>query len=836
MFASFGSERCFSHRLYSLPDSVVYQDLFRLDRKISFPSHLYLGSVRMLQTAIDQRSKLTMNIRPLKIAYFLRDRDVEGLERIIRLACTQWGGQRHVLVPVAEDLLIPPVFEHFLQVNEPDEFVSFVSASTGEIGHSRPAVEVIQNQVQRMFPARGPITIKHGAAFETSDESIHTLHMFTLEDTTRDLPSYPVLSRIRKTRAPLPDFKLSPVPFRDLIQLGLYGGIYLGQEDSYAKMFNVQALTTDAGSEFFWSTQLNVDPFSSILNLTTYGLRPHLAHTNQMREGNYFDVVFVNSVASLCLYWNLRALREATQFTQDLKRRTILLPEDLLNDPSQAATFVAFVRRYLPYPGLRPQPHLWFHVADEPSRLQLGEVLSYIGDLQELDGSAPVGTNWSWNRFEPPELEDLTTEKVTYRCVETSSALVRRFLPLSYREGFGRWPLSMLVELSEGRNEVKHDTPPGFRNQSLGILVVDLESDIWARYPKAHNVAEAIKQGGWFSKYGISMRMRCPARPTYLSFDLPSEWVALSRYFEGKGYFVRPSKAGQYGAAIVRLMGGIRAVDILAQKLVYLLLDMLALRSTKKVAQRIVEAIGRNDLLVAEVEEVLQELEVIPELQGIPKTYQQLTSDERLKPYHDDLLACISRLSENQILKRGFYLECPNCGARDWYPLETLREQLACGGCSHVFMLPVEQPPGSEIRWQYRLNTLVNRAVDQDVLPAILALHYLTKDRIATCLALGIEIMQEKQSLTDLDFVFVSEQQLFGGECKAGTELGEKDFKTAQLAADLGFIEFSFCTVNVFSADTTKRVEEFRTQLEEHGISMKISMLSGTELLGEAIS
>lgn len=193
------------------------------------------------------------------------------------------------------------------------------------------------------------------------------------------------------------------------------------------------------------------------------------------------------------------------------------------------------------------------------------------------------------------------------------------------------------------------------------------------------------------------------------------------------------------------------------------------------------------------------------------------------------------QLSEAQVIKRGFYLPCPQCSAPDWYPLQSLHERLVCTGCSNEFMLPVEQPPGSEIRWQYRLNSLVNRAMDQDVLPNILALHHLTKDRPCACISIGMKLLREDKEKAEFDFLFVSEQQLYAGECKAGRELKEKDYIAAVLAAELGFAGFYFCTVQTFSSETEHRVEELRAQLRDEGYEMDIEILSGTELLGEPV-
>ena len=169
---------------------------------------------------------------------------------------------------------------------------------------------------------------------------------------------------------------------------------------------------------------------------------------------------------------------------------------------------------------------------------------------------------------------------------------------------------------------------------------------------------------------------------------------------------------------------------------------------------------------MVDVQRVLSEVGTVPELKRIPKTYSQLKNGV-MQPYRKTLLDLLSKLSQHQLIKRGFHLPCPNCGTSSWYPLQIVRETVICIGCSHEFALPVEQPPGSEIQWEYTLNTLVNRVMDQDALVAVLALRHLTKDREAFCLTLGLELLQEKDVRAEFDFLYVSSQQLFAGECKA---------------------------------------------------------------------
>jgi hypothetical protein len=440
-----------------------------------------------------------------------------------------------------------------------------------------------------------------------------------------------------------------------------------------------------------------------------------------------------------------------------------------------------------------------------------------------------------WSRDDGPSVVDARARDLTFHSVDVSSSYLPAAFPKSFHEGVSRDPPE-IVNLQIGRNELLFEPPDGYRNRLGGMTMIDLECDVWDRYPKAQRVAEAIVPNSWFSHRGLTWMSSVYGQPQYISFDVLDEWDSLGRFFESHGYRIRLSSDGKCADALVELVGGIRNLDVFASKPAYQLLDMLALRSTKKIAQRITSTLGLQDVEASEIESLLAEVEVIPELKGIPKSYEQLYSDARLQGLgRQGLLDLLTRLSDAEVIRRGYYLNCPRCGAPDWHPLSRLHERLTCSGCSFEFILPVQQSAGSEIRWQYRLNTLVNRAMDQDVLPNLLAVHHLTKDRQASCLTTGLELQQNDNAVHEYDFLFVSNQALYAGECKAGSRLEAKDLAKAELAARLGFAAFYFCTVSRFIPEAVQTIEDLRTRLHDAELDIKIEILCEDQLLGEPV-
>ncbi len=607
------------------------------------------------------------------------------------------------------------------------------------------------------------------------------------------------------------------------IGLALFGAIYPGQEEFYSESTHYSYKRVQSTAPEFWKAQFDIHPFTSILNLTQYKVSPF--QTQNAFESNHFDIFVVTSVKDLCGYWNSRSLRESANWARDgIGRRTLLMPRQHVRE-DRIKELLEFVRKKLPHPYLSCNLHMWLRCWDRSLQEQLSSILESCGGTERLKDDTVVRS--SVIGVEPAKTESYQDKNLTY-------AFVGYDLRGMFMEGIG-YSDPLVASLNFGRNEIRLTPPKGFRNRIRGLTALDLRCDVWVRYPACSAVSEAIKKGARFTRYGLTVIEDTPDHNFDFQFNLPDEWDTLQHYFTTKGYQIRISKAGQYAHALVNLAGGVSNLPLLASSQAYRVLDMLALRSTKKIAQRIVAELGlQENTNLEKVQRALDEFEIAPELKGKPKTCRSIR-DSLPKDQQKGLLGLLSSLSKTQLIKRGFYLECPSCGAPDWYPLDRIREFLDCSGCGHQFVVPVEKPPGSELQWEFRLNTLANRAVDQDVLPPILALHNLTKDRKTFCKTFGLELLQNGQVVKELDLVFLSDRKPWTGECKAGTELEQKDIDTAVLAAKLGFVRFYFCTVHQFSEPAVQMIVQLIERLKLDNSRVEITHLSGKELVGEIL-
>jgi hypothetical protein len=407
-------------------------------------------------------------------------------------------------------------------------------------------------------------------------------------------------------------------------------------------------------------------------------------------------------------------------------------------------------------------------------------------------------------------------------------------LPPKVLPGVGPFNPQGKQDFEYGSNEIVITPPIRFRTQHFAEVAVDLRSELWGRYPKDQSTCNLIWQHSWPTHYGISAALGTAARPSLLTINLPTEWAALQAYFRARGYEARYSRAGRYGSALLDLIGGLKAASAFASLPAYRLLDGLALKSSLKVAERLRTRLPNITLDTEELAKLLSDVEVVPELKRVPKSLSQLKAAfPASKP---SILNLLDDLSALQVVKRGIHIPCPHCDTPTWHALQNLDEWLTCPGCSEDFRLPIQYPnkSGREIEWEYTLNSLVNRVMDQDVLPHILALHFLTKDADTQAAHTGIELFpaDSKDAAVEFDFVFVSESVIRGGECKTGSEIGDKDIATAELAQKLGFGEFTFCTTSCFSPESAERISSLAARLAGRAPNMSIKTLGGNDIFG----
>jgi hypothetical protein len=204
--------------------------------------------------------RLRVNYRPLKVAYFIPEKDADSLKRAMLLCCTQWGGIRNFIVPVGAGGEMLSLFTTVLTIHPPDLFVSYLAET------EQPARLGLQERLAKLFPDRA-VRIKLGDTHEDHDTSAHALSA---------IPDV-AFPGAKPTSFLGPDGTLTVHRFtgpdeHHLALLAVFGSIYQGQEEFYRRSLCFQERLIDFQSPDHWFAQHNAAMGGSALNLTAHGL------------------------------------------------------------------------------------------------------------------------------------------------------------------------------------------------------------------------------------------------------------------------------------------------------------------------------------------------------------------------------------------------------------------------------------------------------------------------------------------------------------------------------------------------------------------------------------
>ncbi|HKI79337.1 MAG TPA: hypothetical protein VKA26_12405 [Ignavibacteriaceae bacterium] len=735
--------------------------------------------------------KLAVNIRPIQFAYFYRKGNKRDLLKIFKYLNTQWGGIYNLIIPINSNGKTYPFYEQILKIHTPDQFVSTLN---NEIH------EKLKNNLSKILSQK-EIEISHFEIFEKVDHSAHLLG-FISEKAPRHLLC-PKVSNIKN---------------RELIQLALFGEIYPIQINDYKKKLSLQSYENVDTSNQIISSQFWIEPFYSPINFTSINIKTYSVGNGFFTSADIIDLVIGDDENSISYFWNLRALRERGQInkTNNYGRRVLLLPLEMLYDNTAFKKFFTEIKELLP--GPQKNCNLNVCVDHIPKKLIpfFEEKMKSLDFVKKFDDDQ-VRVTLGNSGFEE--------RKLTY------DLQYPQWLGFDSKMGTGKRNI-LVQDLNINNNQITFYPPDGFSNNYLQSVVIDIISDIWKSFPKSRLVAQSMRSNSYFSKYGLTSFSLASKNTNSFEFKLLDDWTKIKLFFEEKGYEIKPSKITSYSAAIINLLGGINNLNVLNNSLVINLLDVLSVKSSKKLVQKILNKIDGRSQKEETLLKIFNEFNLAPELKSIPKTYEELRTLPRLSLIKSKILSTLNELSKMQIIKRGFYIECNRCGLKEWYSLGSSDEFLICPGCDQKFILPIEENKNVETKWRYRLNSLMNRAIDQDIITGLVSVGHLIQKRNTFCHYFGIELKKasNKNAKTDIDFCFVENQKIHIGECKTSDGFSKKDFNNAKLFADLGVDEFYFCTLTTLSEVSLSKINKLKESLRKKNMKMNISTLTSDEL------
>jgi hypothetical protein len=145
---------------------------------------------------------------------------------------------------------------------------------------------------------------------------------------------------------------------------------------------------------------------------------------------------------------------------------------------------------------------------------------------------------------------------------------------------------------------------------------------------------------------------------------------------------------------------------------------------------------------------------------GHAYTYAELQQMAQPKAHHAAFRSQVERLVFDGILRRGYWVACPECETKVWYPSEYIREPFLCEGCRHQLMLPLEAMAA------FRLNPLWASLLKNGATSVLLAFKYLV-DHLPEVWGDVGWLVQKHGQTTEIDLLFVEDPQVYAlVECK----------------------------------------------------------------------
>jgi hypothetical protein len=604
-----------------------------------------------------------------ELAFAIPWGDFAALEEVADLACDFWNGANSLIVAVGSDGDVPDM-DLLLRICEVERV--YVHDRVGDAG-------------------RAALTARFGSRLRSP-------WAYGLEREQHPLNLQPSF-RTADSAGPLPVLLLPAYEDEALRRIAriAFGRIKDEDWEDYGTAFSLEFC---AGQEAHFA----------LVDGQVSGLAPLAQSTNLMwayEQSSPLDVRHVMVVdgtdfQALVNFWNLRA--RTTQ--HDGVTSVVAVPTEALGAVEELSSLRDWTSS-----GRAVKPDM-FVLVDERHRTAAASAFAALGYVPLPPGAAEFTVY----------IGHVASDRETPEYVFTDAFRLGGHM----RRGA---PTDQLINLDAGQRNAVTFEPRGVTTAHAGRTVtLDLVS--WP-LPFVPTEATARRVHRDASVYDGTVCLRTVAMNAPYLFDLvvPGADDALADFLAARGLSQEPSPAGRYAQALVRRVGGPQRLESLANGAALKVLEPLTPPSRKKLVQRLhrmlAETYGENAPSHGEIFDAIRAHVIALELPHLE--LQGLASVAEADVHM--VLDTLEPLVEAGFVLRGRTERCPECGYEAFHSLGEVAERVTCQACRLQFLLPVkragergsEEPPLS-----YQLDPLMARAMDQDLLPVLLTLRYLS--------------------------------------------------------------------------------------------------------------
>jgi len=357
-------------------------------------------------------------------------------------------------------------------------------------------------------------------------------------------------------------------------------------------------------------------------------------------------------------------------------------------------------------------------------------------------------------------------------------------------------------------------SPIAFDRRYVGKLRLEIEGVPSLDWPKRHAVARLFKDNATWSQNGLGLVLG-PSDRFDITLRVPTPPAVLTEAIREAGWSWALSEKGKYAAALASslpdgTLGSLKSRRALA------VTRALGSLSSKKAEQALRRVIPQDALDDDSLRGIV--FSVLPALVPQWLSAEQIRDAVRaagLQISKAVAVATLNDLARDRLVMRGVRFDCRNCGLASYLPFGSLSDHIRCAGCgvSSALLVGVEEP-----RLLYSLNSLLDRALDQDCVGHLLALEWMTRTLKTVFGVPGANVLPVNGGHgREIDVLAVSRTSVVVAEVKNSlTGFDDETVRsTSDLARGLGADHLVLAALADWSDSERTRIHDLATGIRE---------------------
>jgi hypothetical protein len=407
------------------------------------------------------------------------------------------------------------------------------------------------------------------------------------------------------------------------------------------------------------------------------------------------------------------------------------------------------------------------------------------------------------------------------------------------------------VSIIDGKLRITHPVEKMFSTYGLNIsLVLEVVGLKETHLPKSLHLGElfvSLPEKGIFPYYFARIsRLKLSlyasnfdigeASPLIEDITLPTTKEILTVLFNEAQLKIVETQGTRVADQLIDLLGGYDGIKLISNRSIFELLVKLTPPRVEKLVKALTTELGDAD--ESEIRDLITKniasfttinLSNIVDIEKI-SSMLPISKKQRKQIY-----PLIQELYERKVLLRGKSFSCPYCNSVLWYSLETIREENKCYGCNQYISIPIfdgEKVLGDH----FKLNELVSNAVDQGLLPLLLAVAFLYKQPYHNRSFIhNYDIFNVVQNtrLAEADLIFILGGRLGLAEIKAdrGFEEGQID----RLLDSARIVNADMVLFSTLKGKEAGEIESLVSYLSSRELKIPAFILTGEILFEEGL-